>query len=272
MMIWSWIIAIAAVAFRCVVSAPPDANNVVDNHRLFSGKMPHPSVFGLTGYTPLSAVSDHADPDTKWFPDMANAEGTGSFVDYTWQLHGIPSYLYTALKLSKADLEHNNYRIVPSRSVKGDSDAIGNGAYKVVRTGGPAHTLEKRLECGGQDLPPAPPYSPAPTCHADHAATLEDCAPLFFKMKIEWLYCRMYDQNGRVGAMYHSCAFVSQRGRTANTCIAYATIAWNALPIVNKCWPRGGPNACTSWHSGVIEGTDERPKTCACNNESAGKC
>ncbi|CDW98622.1 hypothetical protein [Sporisorium scitamineum] len=232
--------------------------------------MPHPSVFGLTGYTPLSAAGQHVDPNIKTFPDQANAEGTGPFVDYTWKLHGIPSYLYTSLKLSKADLEHNNYRIVDSRGLKDDSDAVGDGPYKVVRTGAPV--LEKRLVCRSADTPPAPRDAPAAACYTNHAATLEDCAPLYYYMIKDWYYCREYDQGGRTGAMYNSCGLVSQRGTLANRCISLANVAFDALLIIDQCWPRDGPASCTSWHSGVIEGNKDRHKTCACNNQSVGKC
>ncbi|SJX65908.1 uncharacterized protein SRS1_16461 [Sporisorium reilianum f. sp. reilianum] len=271
MPIWFLVVAVAAIAFPCVMSAPTNATNVDDNHRLFSGKMPHPSVFGLTGYVPLSSVGEHADADMQTYPDMANAEGTGSFVDYSWKLHGIPSYLYTSLKLSSADLERNNYRIEESREVRSDSDAVGGcGQYKVVRTG--ARVLEKRLECRGPDTPPAPADAPRVACHTNHASTLEDCAPLYFMMIQDNNYCNEYDQDGRTGAVYRSCGLVSKRGRTGNTCISYAAIALDALPIIDQCWPRDGPFPCTSWHSGVIESTNDRPKTCACNNGSVGKC
>ncbi|TKY87651.1 hypothetical protein EX895_003232 [Sporisorium graminicola] len=232
--------------------------------------MPHPSVFGLSGYAPLSAVGARADRNVKIYPDLANAEGYGSHIDYTWKLHGIPSYVYTSLGLSNGDLERNNYRIVESRDPKGDSDAKGDGPFKVTRTG--TQLLEKRLECGGQDTPQAPSDAPAANCHTNHAATLEDCAPLYFMMSKDVVYCREYDQNGRTGAMYRSCGLISQRGRIANPCISYAAIAYDALPIIDECWPRDGPNSCKNWRSGVIAGSNDRPKTCACNNESVGKC
>ena len=233
-----------------------------------------PPVFGLAGFVPLSTVPAGVGENVKVYPDLANAKGIGSHVDFTWKLHGIPSYVYSSFKLSKVDLEKNNYRIVASVNVKDDSEVIGGAQYKVVRTvaRARARALEKRLDCSGGDTPPAPQGSPTAACHSNHAATLEDCAPLYYLMRLEKGLCRLYDEGGRTGAMYRSCGLVAQRGRKPWQCIAWPLIADYALPIIDQCWPRDVPKACTNWRSGVIEGTDTTPKTCACNSESVGKC
>ncbi|GAC98928.1 multispanning membrane protein [Pseudozyma hubeiensis SY62] len=152
-MISQSIIAICAVLVSCVVSVSTNATNVVDNHRLFSGRIPHPQLFGISGYVASTTVGAGGGEGLKIFPDLANAEGTGSHVDWTWRLHGIPSYLYTEHNLSSADLERNSYRIVQDKAPDSDSDA--RPSYTVVLASASTVTLDKRTDCLVRDTPPA---------------------------------------------------------------------------------------------------------------------
>ncbi|KAJ9478611.1 Multispanning membrane protein [Pseudozyma hubeiensis] len=251
----------------CVVSVNTNATNVVDNHRLFSGRIPHPQLFGISGYVAATTIGAGAGEGLKIFPDLANAEGTGSHVDWTWKLHGIPSYLYTEHNLSSAVLERNSYRIVQNTAPNSDMDA--QPSYAVILTSASTVTLDKRTDCLVRDTPPTPVNS-AVRCSFRHAATLEDCQYLFYQMRDDM--CIPFDGSGRVIQTFRSCGIVAQANGSILNCAKPRDMARLALPIIDQCWRRYGDGPCTNWASGVTDSSAYIPKTCVCNNNSVRAC
>lgn len=78
--------------------------------------MPPPHLFDLPNRIPLSQAGYEVRPGTKIYPDLANADGTGPYVDRNWMENGIPAYLFTSKLLCRESLAKNHYRIVTANS------------------------------------------------------------------------------------------------------------------------------------------------------------